>query len=161
MDNTFLWNKLLSITSGVNYGKIRISILKNTDLRKIQETAGKLYDAPIFTAINPNCSFDDFVLSAENMLEEKAVKHNIPIVLVMRQPPSETENEPELLDLKKNLVVPYKADMVLFLHRDRIKDDVSKIDTKLIISKNVCHVTYDIPLKFYPSTGLFEEIKEE
>lgn len=199
MDNTFLGNKLLSITSGVNYGKIRSAMLKNTDLRKIQESAGKIYDAPIYTAINPNCSFDDFVLSAENMLEEKAVKlivvegfdffeeivdaekedyrydlgslmdsfkkfavkHNIPIVLVMRLPPSETGNEPGLLDFKKNLVVPYKADMVLFLHRDRIKDDVSKIDTKLIISKNVCHATYAIPLKFYPSTGLFEEIEEE
>ena len=90
-----------------------------------------------------------------------AVKHNIPIVLVMRLPPAETDNEPGLLDFKKNLVVPYKADMVLFLHRDRIKDEVSKIDTKLIISKNVCHATYDIPLKFYPSAGLFEEKEEE
>jgi len=199
MDNTFLGNKLLSITSGVSYGKIRSAMLKNSDLRKIQETAGKLYDAPIYTAINPNCSFDDFVLSAENMLEEKAVKlivvegfdffaeivdaekeyyrydlgslmdsfkefavkHNIPIVLVMRLPSSDTDNVPGLLDFRKNLVVPYKADMVLFLHRDRIKDDINNIDTKLIISKNVCHATYDIPLNFYPSTGLFEEKKEE
>lgn len=51
--------------------------------------------------------------------------------------------------------------MVLFLHRDRIKDDINNIDTKLIISKNFCHATYDIPLLFYPSTGLFEEKKEE
>ena len=195
MDNTFLGNKLLSIVSGVSYAKIRSGMLKTSDLRKIQESAGKIYDAPIFTAINPNCSFDDFVLSAESMLEEKAVKlivvegfdffeeivdaekefyrfdleslmdsfkkfavkHNIPIVLVMRLPPSETDTEPGLLEFRKNLVVPYKADMVLFLHRDRIKDEAKYIDTKLIISKHVCHTTYDIPLKFYPSTGLFEE----
>lgn len=49
--------------------------------------------------------------------------------------------------------------MVLFLHRDRIKDDINNIDTKLIILKNVCHATYDIPLLFYPSAGLFEEKK--
>ena len=91
--------------------------------------------------------------------KEFAVKHNIPIVLVMRLPSSDTDNEPGLLDFRKNLVVPYKADMVLSLHRDRIKDDINNIDTKLIISKNVCHATYDIPLLFYPCTGLFEEKK--
>ena len=91
--------------------------------------------------------------------KEFTVKHNIPIVLVMRLPSSDTDNEPGLLDFRKNLVVPYKADMVLSLHRDRIKDDINNIDTKLIISKNVCHATYDIPLLFYPSTGLFEEKK--
>ena len=195
MDITFLGNKLLSITSGVNYGKISSAMLNHSDLRKIQESAEKIFDAPIYTAINPNCSFDDFVLSAESMLEEKAVKlivvegfdffeeivdaekefyrfdleslmdsfkkfavkHNLPIVLVMKLSSSETETKPGLLDFKKNLVGPYKADMVLFLHRDRIKDEAKYIDTKLIISKHVCHATYDIPLKFYPSTGLFEE----
>ena len=99
--------------------------------------------------------------SLMDSFKELALKHNIPIVLVMRLPSSDTDNEPGLLDFRKNLVVPYKADMVLFLHRDRIKDDINNIDTKLIISKNVCHATYDIPLLFYTNTGLFEEKKEE
>lgn len=193
IDNVTIGNKLVSLASGVAYPKIRSGMLKMTDLKKIQETAASLYEAPIYTAINPNCDFSEFVLSAEYMLEEKAVKliivddfeyfgelmdadnelyryelgklmdsfkqfaveHNIPIVLVLNLPPAEDYEEPGLEDFKKNLVIPYKADMVLFLHRDRLKDECKYIDTQLIISKHVNHATYDIPLRFYPSTGYF------
>ena len=195
IDNLIIGNKFLSITSGVAACKIRSGMLKVKDVENINDAASCLFDAPIYTAINPNCCFDEFVLSAEFMLDEKAVKlifidsfeyfaelvdadnesyryeigklmdslkkfaveHNIPIVLLMNLPPSEDGEEPCLEDFKKNLVIPYKADMVLFLHRERIKDDCKCIDTSLIIAKHVNHATYDIPLLFFPSTGSFEE----
>lgn len=84
-----------------------------------------------------------------------AVEHNIQIVLVMSLPPAEDYEFSGLEDFKKNLVISYKADMVLFLHRDRLKDECKYIDTQLIISKHVNHATYDIPLRFYPSTSYF------
>ncbi len=198
MENTALAAKLLSITSGLSNGKIKKALLTLSDFKKIRAAAEQIYSAPVYTAIKPNCSFDDFVLSAESMLEEVAVKliivegfdffreiidsekkfyrfdlenlmdsfkqfavkHNIPIVLVMRLPPAETENEnePGIMDFKKKFIVPYKADMVLVLHREGEKEESEYAYSKLIVAKNVHHITFDIPLKYHPVTCSFEEI---
>ena len=199
VDNVTIGNKLLSIGSGVAFRKIRAGVLNMTDLKKIQEKTGVLYDAPIYTAINPNCTFDEFVLFAENMLKEKAVKliivddfeyfgelvdaekdfccyeletlmdkfkefaveHNIPIVLMMSLPPVEDYKVPGIKDFKKNLVIPYKADMVLLLHRDRLEAECKDCDSLLITLKYVNHATWDIPLRFDPSTGYFSEKSDD
>ncbi len=195
IDNVTIGNKLLSITSDVAYRKIRSGSVKTTDLEKLQDAAGILFDAPIYTAINPNCDFAEFVLSAENMLEEQdvtliivdgfeyfgelvdadnklfryelgnlmdsfkkfAIEHNIPILLVMSLPPAENNEEPGVEDFKRNLVIPYKADMVLFLHRGNCKEEHSYFARNLIISKSIHHTKYDIPLRLDPNTGCFTE----
>ena len=197
IDSATLGKRLISLHCGVPMCKIRNAILKVSDLKKIEESGSKLFEAPFYFKIEPNCSFNDFVLAAESMLDEKplkliiiddfeyfeeimdaekedyrfeleklmdsikkfAVEHNIPIILGMTLP-SESEESPDLLDFRKNLVIPYKADMVLFLHRDRLKEDVKVCNARLNIAKNVSGPNYEFPLKFYPATSLFEENKD-
>ena len=78
----------------------------------------------------------------------------------MGLPPVETENEnePGIMDFKKKFIVPYKADMVLVLHREGEKEESEYAYSKLIVAKNVHHITFDIPLKYHPVTCSFEEI---
>ncbi len=86
-----------------------------------------------------------------------AIEHNIPILLVMSLPPAENNEEPGVEDFKRNLVIPYKADMVLFLHRGNCKEEHSYFARNLIISKSIHHTKYDIPLRLDPNTGCFTE----
>ena len=198
IDSASLGKRLMALDSGVPMYKIRSGMLKVIDVKKIQESAKKLFGVPLYFKIEPNCSFNDFVLAAESMLEEKpiklmiiddfeyfeeimdadkeyyrfeleqlmdslkkfAVEHNIPIILGMTLP-SDTEEPPELLDFRKNLVIPYKADMVIFIHRDRIKEEVKVCNARLHIAKNVCGPCIDYSLKFYPATSLFKKEKED
>ena len=199
IDSATLGKRLVSLDSGVPMHKISSGMLRVTDVKKIQESAKKLFEVPLYFKIEPNCSFNDFVLAAESMLDEKpikliiiddfdyfeeimdaekeyyryelenlldslkkfAVQHNIPILLGMTLPSSESEEPPELLDFKKNLVIPYKADMVLFLHRDRLKEEVKYCNANVNVAKNVCGPCYDFNLRFYPETILFKEEKED
>ena len=196
IDSASLGKRLIALDSGVPMCKIRSGMLKVIDVKKIQESAKKLFGVPLYFKIEPNCSFNDFVLAAESMLEEKpvklmiiddfdyfaemmdaekeyyrleleklmdslkkfAVEHNIPVILGMTLP-AESEEPPELLDFRKNLVIPYKADTVIFLHRDRLKEDVKYCNASVNVAKNVCGPCYDFTLRFYPETSLFKEEK--
>lgn len=198
LNSVTLGQRFMALDSGVPLYKIRSGMLKVSDVRKIQETAKKLFDVPLYFKIEPNCSFKDFVLAAESMLEEKpirliiiddfdyfeelmdaekeyyrfeleklmdslkefAVEHNIPIVLGMTLP-NESAEPPELLDFRKNLVIPYKADTVIFLHRDRLNEEVKHCSVSVYVAKNVCGPTYDFSLRFYPATSLFKNEKVE
>lgn len=79
----------------------------------------------------------------------------------MTLPSSESNEPPELLDFKKNLVIPYKADMVLFLHRDRLKEEVKYCNADVIVAKNVSGPCYDFSLRFDPALSLFKVEKED
>lgn len=80
---------------------------------------------------------------------------NIPIMLVMNLSSSENENEPNLLDLKKHLVIPRVADKVLFIHRNRSLETANEVDAKLIIAKNGSGCTGDMKLRFDTKTARF------
>ena len=198
IDSASLGKRLIALDSGVPMYKIRSGMLKVIDVKKIQESAKKLFEVPLYFKIEPNCSFNDFVLAAESMLDEKpikliiiddfdyfaeimdaekeyyrfeleklmdslkkfAVEHNIPVVLGMTLP-AESEEPPELLDFRKNLVIPYKADTVIFLHRDRLKEDVKYCNANVNVAKNVSGPCYDFTLRFYPATSLFKVENEE
>ena len=87
--------------------------------------------------------------------KEFAVKNNIPIILIMGLSESENEDEPHLKEFRKNLVVPYKADMVIMIHRD--END----EAKYRVVKNVNGGCYEVRLKYDHHIGLFEKAKED
>lgn len=102
---------------------------------------------------------DEYRFDLEELLDnlkEMAKDLNIPIILLMDLPISENGLQPSLCDFKKYMVIPHKADMVLFLHRERCKDAENTPDCKLIISKNENGACFEIPTSFNPITACFE-----
>ena len=89
-------------------------------------------------------------------LKKFAIEQHIPIILEVELPPAEKDNEPSLLDFKKCMIIPYMADMVLFLYRDSLHEAVINQDAKLNIVINKNGYTGDIPLLFYPEKSIFE-----
>ncbi len=87
-----------------------------------------------------------------------AVKLQIPTVLTLDLPNYEYGYEPRLLDFKKYMVIPNKADKVLLIYRefrDLIENGFISY-ANLIVAKNESGPTGDIRLKFLPKTALFE-----
>ncbi len=80
---------------------------------------------------------------------------NVPIMLVMNLSSSENENEPNLLDFKKHLVIPRVADKVLFIHRNLMLESTNEVDAKIIIAKNGSGCTGEMKLRFDTKTARF------
>ncbi len=96
-----------------------------------------------------------------NNFKNFAQKHNVPIVLVTTVPAkdcddSELDDYLDLLDFKNRLIIPHVADTVLFLERERLKDDVDFEDAKLIVAKNNYGWQGQIALRYYPTSARFE-----
>ena len=93
------------------------------------------------------CLLSNFKLVANEL--------HIPIMLIMNLPISEDENKPTLLDFKNHLVIPWVADKVLFIHRNRSLESTNEVDAKLIIAKNGSGCTGEIKLRFDTKTARF------
>jgi replicative DNA helicase len=85
---------------------------------------------------------------------------NIPIVMLMNLPRSDND-EPSISDFKANMIIPRTADVVYFLHRERIKDDRKRCEATLSTGKDVNGRNTYSNLYFYPETGLFKDCTEE
>lgn len=92
--------------------------------------------------------------------KQAAKELNIPIVMLMNLPSTDDDKEPSIADFKENMIIPRTADVVYFLNRDRIKDDIKECEATLITAKNVNGQNLYINLIFYPKTGLFTDIKD-
>lgn len=101
-------------------------------------------------------TLEDLLMQFRFLATELAV----PIILVVDLPEtnSDPSTEPTLLDFKKYMFIPYIADKVLFVHRDRTTNTIID-DAKLIVAKNESGLTGEIPLKFAKTTCLFFEEK--
>lgn len=161
IDNTRLGKRMLSLICEIPLCRIMNGFFRKSDLQKINETGEKLYDAPIFTITEPNMNFEYFRHNAGKMLKQKPIR-----LLVIEgfeyfaECVDSNKNEYRynlgfLKDFGKNLVVPYKADMVLLIHRDE-NDGV-----KYIVVKNVNEECYKVRLRFDPNIGLFEGFHED
>lgn len=83
---------------------------------------------------------------------------NIPIVMLMNLPCSDND-EPSISDFKANMIIPRTADVVYFLHRDRIKDDREKCEATLSTGKDInggniySHLYYYLETEKYTDFG--------
>ena len=57
--------------------------------------------------------------------------------------------------------VEQDADVVMFLHRERLKDESPIQDAKLILAKQRNGATGDIKIKFIPAYSKFENAAKE
>ena len=89
-------------------------------------------------------------------LKKFAVEHRIPVILEVDLPAAEQGEEPSLRDFKKHMIIPYMADMVLLIHRDKLKNELDIQEATLNIEKNLTGwAAPDIPLTFNPKTVAF------
>ncbi len=191
--------RLLAQEARVPMGKIRSGMLKIDDVKKIQDAAGRWFEAPLYTVDTPNMKLLDLRAVARRMVKNQGVKIifidyiglistddptapvfeqvsliskslkalarelSIPIVALCQVARDAEGQEPNLAQLRGSGSIEQDADVVMFLHRDRIKDgdSIAAQDAKIILAKQRNGACGDIPIMFLPSYSKFENKAED
>ena len=186
--------RLLAQEARVPMNKIRSGMLKIDDVTKIQDAAGRWFEAPLYTVDTPNMKLLDLRAVARRMVKNQGVKIifidyiglistddptapvfeqvsliskslkalarelSIPIVALCQVARDAEGQEPNLAQLRGSGSIEQDADVVRFLHRDRIKDgdSIAAQDAKIILAKQRNGACGDIPIMFLPSYSKFE-----
>ena len=191
--------RLLAQEARVPMQKIRSGMLKVDDVKKIQDAAGRWFEAPLYTVDTPNMKLIDLRAVARRMVKNQGVKIifidyiglistedptapvfeqvsliskslkalarelSIPIVALCQVARDAEGQEPNLAQLRGSGSIEQDADVVMFLHRDRIKDGdaVAAQDAKIILAKQRNGATGDIDIMFLPAYSKFENKAED
>ena len=189
--------RLLAQEARVPMYKIRSGMLKIEDVKRIQDAAGRWFEAPLYTVDTPNMKLLDIRAVARRMVKNQEVKIifidyiglitiddnkkeqweqiseiskslkalarelEIPIVALCQVSRDAEGNEPNLAQLRGSGSIEQDADVVMFLHRDRLKEEVVSQEAKLILAKQRNGATGDIPIMFLPAYGKFENKADE
>lgn len=186
--------RLLAQEARVPMNKIRSGMLKIDDVKKIQDAAGRWFEAPLYTVDTPNMKLLDLRAVARRMVKNQGVKIifidyiglistddptapvfeqvsliskslkalarelSIPIVALCQVARDAEGQEPNLAQLRGSGSIEQDADVVMFLHRDRIKDgdSIAAQDAMIILAKQRNGACGDIPIMFLPSYSKFE-----
>ena len=191
--------RLLAQEARVPMQKIRSGMLKVDDVKKIQDAAGRWFEAPLYTVDTPNMKLIDLRAVARRMVKNNKVEVifidyiglistedptapvfeqvsliskslkalarelQIPIVALCQVARDAEGQEPNLAQLRGSGSIEQDADVVMFLHRDRIKDGdaIAAQDAKIILAKQRNGATGDIDIMFLPSYSKFENKADE
>ena len=191
--------RLLAQEARVPMGKIRSGMLKVDDVKKIQDAAGRWFEAPLYTVDTPNMKLIDLRAAARRMVKNNKVEIifidyiglistedptapvfeqvsliskslkalarelQIPIVALCQVARDAEGQEPNLAQLRGSGSIEQDADVVMFLHRDRIKDgdSIAAQDAKIILAKQRNGACGDIDIMFLPSFSKFENKAED
>ena len=191
--------RLLAQEARVPMQKIRSGMLKVDDVKKIQDAAGRWFEAPLYTVDTPNMKLIDLRAVARRMVKNNKVEIifidyiglisvddnkkeqweqvseiskslkalarelQIPIVALCQVARDAEGQEPNLAQLRGSGSIEQDADVVMFLHRDRIKDgdSIAAQDAKIILAKQRNGATGDIEIMFLPSYSKFENKADE
>lgn len=184
--------RLLAQEARVPMQKIRSGMLKMDDVKKIQEAAGRWFEAPLYTIDTPNMRLLDIRAMARRLVMNQGVKIifidyiglittedptapvfeqiseiskslkalarelSIPIVVLCQVARDAEGQEPNLAQLRGSGSIEQDADVVMFLHRDRLKEEVTAQEGKIILAKQRNGATGDIPIMFLPAYSKFE-----
>ncbi len=185
--------RLLSQEARIHAGKLRSGMLKIDDFTKLQEAAGRCYEAPLYIVDTPNIKlldlramarrmrsihdvkiiFIDYItlVTSENTavprheqiaeisrsLKSLARELDIPIVALSQVKRDSEGREPNLADLRESGSIEQDADVVMFIHRDRVSsDDGLPLDAKIILSKQRNGPVGSVNLVFIPQYTKFE-----
>ena len=191
--------RLLAQEARVSMQKIRSGMLKVDDVKKIQDAAGRWFEAPLYTVDTPNMKLIDLRAVARRMVKNNKVEIifidyiglistedptapvfeqvsliskslkalarelSIPIVALCQVARDAEGQEPNLAQLRGSGSIEQDADVVMFLHRDRIKDgdSIAAQDAKIILAKQRNGACGDIEIMFLPSYSKFENKAED
>ena len=176
-------------------------MLKLDDFQKLNDAAGRCYDAPLYIVDTPNMQLIDLRAMARRMrtnqkveiifidyigliatekrdapvyeqvseisksLKALARELNIPIVALCQVSRDAEGNEPSLNQLRGSGSIEQDADVVMFIHRERKKQedgDAEPVqDAKIIVAKQRNGPIGDVPLLFLNSITRFENKANE
>lgn len=189
--------RILSQEARVNMSRMRSGMLKLEDVKKIQDAAGRWFEAPLYTIDTPNMRlldlramarrlvandhveiiFIDYIglISTDNNKKEtweqiseisKSLKAlarelEIPIVVLCQVARDAEGQEPNLAQLRGSGSIEQDADVVMFLHRERLKEEAPVQEAKIILAKQRNGPTGDIKIMFVPAYSKFENYKGE
>ena len=193
--------RLLSQNARIPAHKLRTGMLKVNDFQKINDAAGRCYDAPLYIVDTPNMQLIDLRAMARRMrtnqnveiifidyigliatennsapvyeqvseisksLKSLARELNIPIVALCQVSRDAEGNEPSLNQLRGSGSIEQDADVVMFIHRERKKQEEGEaepvMDAKLIVAKQRNGPIGDVPLLFLSSITRFENKTSE
>lgn len=191
MSHYMIGQRLLSMESNVAGGKLRSGMLSMADFQKLQDAAGRIYNAPLYIVDQPNMQlldvralsrrlvvdkkvkiiFIDYIglISTENpsapvyeqqsevsrSLKALARELDIPIVALCQVARDAEGNEPNLAQLRGSGSIEQDADVVMFLHRERSRNEEPTQEAKLIVAKQRNGPTGDVELTYLPSYTKF------
>ena len=140
-------------TEMVNKNKIKILIIDGFDyIFEIAVSKSICKDAQWAEQMEPY--YDEIYCMMEN-LKTLANNLQIPIVLLAPIKHDAFGNEPTIKTFEDKLIIPRIADKVIFLHRDRNKNDDEWQDAKLIVAKNNNGPCGDVEIKYNFINGEF------
>ena len=189
-----IMQRLLCQVARLPGGKLRNGMMKIDDFKKLQESAGRCYGAPLYIVDTPNMKLLDLRAMARRMkanydvkiifidyiglitsehtdapvyeqvseisksLKALARELSIPLVVLCQVARSAEGNEPNLSELRGSGSIEQDADVVMFIHRERVKTDEENpvLDSKLIVAKQRNGPIGDVELLFIPSYTKFE-----
>ena len=189
--------RILAQEARVNMSKIRSGMLKREDISKIQNAAGRWFEAPLYVVDTPNMRLIDLRAMARRMVTKHDVKIifidyiglittddtskatydqvaeiskslkalarelQIPIVALSQVARDAEGEEPKLNQIRGSGAVEQDADVVMFLHRDRLKEETAAQEAKIILAKQRNGATGDIKIMFIPSYSKFENAQND
>ncbi len=192
MSYQMIGQRLLSQESRVPGQKLRSGMLSMSDFQKLQDAAGRIFNAPLYIVDQPNMQLLDLRAVARRMVVEREIKIlfidyigligvenpnakvfeaqsevskslkalarelGIPIVALCQVARDAEGNEPNLAQLRGSGSIEQDADVVMFLHRERLKGDEPAQEAKLIVAKQRNGATGDVKLTYLPSYTKFE-----
>lgn len=201
MSHVQIGQRLLSQNARIAGTKLRTGMLKLDDFQKLNDAAGRCYDAPLYIVDTPNMQLIDLRAMARRMrtnqkvevifidyigliatensaapvyeqvseisksLKSLARELNIPIVALCQVSRDAEGNEPSLNQLRGSGSIEQDADVVMFIHRERKKQEDGEAepvqDAKIIVAKQRNGPIGDVPLLFLSSITRFENKANE
>lgn len=115
----------------------------------------------LITTDNPTAPVYEQVSEISKSLKALARELQIPIVALCQVARSAEGEEPNLAQLRGSGSIEQDADVVMFLHRDRLKEETAIQEAKIILAKQRNGATGDIPIMFLPALSKFENKAKE
>jgi len=115
----------------------------------------------LITTENPNAAVYEQVAEISKSLKALARELEIPIVALCQVSRDAEEKEPNLAQLRGSGAIEQDADVVMFLHRERLKIETPVQEAKLILAKQRNGATGDIDIMFVPAFSRFENRQDE
>lgn len=201
MANDQIGQRLLSQEARVSGKKLRSGYLQIAELQKLQDAAGRMFEAPLYIVDIPNMQLVDLRAMARRMVSNYGVKIifidyiglistgdskkeqweqisdiskslkglarelQIPVVVLCQVARDAEGSEPSLNQLRGSGSIEQDADVVMFLHRERKKQEDGQQDpvqdAKLIVAKQRNGPIGDVEILFLANFTRFENKMRE
>lgn len=188
--------RLLAQESRISMQKIKSGMMRYEDILKVQDAAGRWYEAPLYVVDTPNMRLMDLKAMARRMVMNQKVEIifidyiglittedpsapvfeqvseiskslkalarelDIPIVALCQVARDAEGQKPNLAQLRGSGSIEQDADVVMFLHRERLKEELkgqnASQEAELILAKQRNGATGDIKILFIPTYSKFE-----